>query len=584
MEKRQSGYLLEIAVEALVNVLQSQQAKFQSHQMIVNDIGPFIVSAWLDWLTTQPAQYKLNAIIELADIPSERARKRVEEALNRASFSMDQAPHQCISHYLTVIPRTVSQYLVLDPYTGSMTLPPHCSPEHSETLIRLLPIHAPPYYPGDQLPQSAFHLGELIQSMSFGPTFRGMRNGEFSESAAIQFCVDESFLSILEQQQQSIREMMHLSKQSEWQRRIIPGLELQMDHPTPHLVSEYQPGGDLRRLLASVKQESERGFNEQEVLELIVQITEGLQLLHESGQVYGCLHPSSVRIQSEELRLAHCWLGKAMLDFATSQGPLDFEQLSLSEQILLHLGAEPRLYYSPEVQQGNPFVASDDVYSLGVLWYQLLTGDIALPAPTDLNEIEHLDEISRDTRELLTACLASRTERPKNATDLLAMLQIIGSSHRATMHIQSTAISPEEIRASQERRDELIHEVKELLELLQEREARTHSFRRSTWRDGILSILGTTCIFVALFLTQSLFHIEWLLALFPLLVFMLIQFARRHLQRRSDKIIQDHITALTSEYQEEMDAWGGSKMLDNVELVREIVATFESESGMIVYP
>ena len=47
-------------------------------------------------------------------------------------------------------------------------------------------------------------------------------------------------------------------------------------------------------------------------------------------------------------------------------------------------GAHTPLYASPQQRDGQPPDPRDDVHALGVIWYQLLTGDLGSGAPTGL--------------------------------------------------------------------------------------------------------------------------------------------------------------------------------------------------------
>src|SRR5262249_51202946 len=92
-------------------------------------------------------------------------------------------------------------------------------------------------------------------------------------------------------------------------------------------------------------------------------------------------------------------------------------------------GAHTPLYASPEQQRPNaPPVPSDDVHALGVIWYQLLVGDLGVPAPTGRRWQDVLRRRSVTDRAiaLLEECFERRGERPASAGGLREGLRGVG--------------------------------------------------------------------------------------------------------------------------------------------------------------
>ncbi len=143
-----------------------------------------------------------------------------------------------------------------------------------------------------------------------------------------------------------------------------PGVQRSMDLGTnrsePYLVLEYVEGDNLRRRL--------RAEPGKAPLDLAVALDWGRQLavalayLHAHGIVHRDLKPENILVTADD-KLKVADFGTAMLEGARR---LTWRHLSES------LGTPD--YMSPEQVQGNRGDARSDLYSWGVLMYELLTG------------------------------------------------------------------------------------------------------------------------------------------------------------------------------------------------------------------
>lgn len=122
---------------------------------------------------------------------------------------------------------------------------------------------------------------------------------------------------------------------------------------TAFLVMQYVEGADLRTILR------ERGpLLEQDALQVAADVAAALELAHRHGLVHRDVKPRNVLVDPS---------GRALLaDFGIS-APTNGH----SEDEAVYATA---LYVSPEQAQGRPVDGRGDLYSLGAMLYELLTG------------------------------------------------------------------------------------------------------------------------------------------------------------------------------------------------------------------
>jgi hypothetical protein len=81
---------------------------------------------------------------------------------------------------------------------------------------------------------------------------------------------------------------------------------------------------------------------------------------------------------------------------------------------------------SPEQRRGEPPDPRQDLYSLGVMWYQLLVGDVTRELhPGWARELEARHQVPREHIELIARCVGWLDERPRDARALLPDLRAL---------------------------------------------------------------------------------------------------------------------------------------------------------------
>jgi serine/threonine protein kinase len=109
-------------------------------------------------------------------------------------------------------------------------------------------------------------------------------------------------------------------------------------------------------------------------------------------------------------------------------------------------GTHTPLYASPEQKRGEQPDPHDDVHALGVIWYQLLTGDLSAAAPSGLLWPRRLQErgASGAMVEVLAAGVEPRAEdRPGSAGELAERLTALGTQIEGPSRPPAAAIRTE---------------------------------------------------------------------------------------------------------------------------------------------
>jgi len=189
---------------------------------------------------------------------------------------------------------------------------------------------------------------------------------------------------------------------------------------------EYFPGHKLSDELSDKGLKNPRTFKQ--VFNIYIKILQGLLFIHNKNIVHGDIKPQNILISGDEIKIT---------DFGTSRF-VDDVFVNTTD------GAGTWSYMAPEVAGTNKRYLNSDIYSMGVLLYQLLSGRTPHSSPLQVlnNDVyPKLKEINNNIPDSIdkivnNALKRSPKERYQNLKDLLNDLE------QATLKWDDEVVTP----------------------------------------------------------------------------------------------------------------------------------------------
>jgi len=193
-----------------------------------------------------------------------------------------------------------------------------------------------------------------------------------------------------------------------------------IDFGDAHAISmEHFPSRNLGALICE-----QRSMPVPTVLKIAVQACDGLQAAHDSGVVHRDIKPGNILVGDDDFT--------KIVDFGLATvGAGDGSRLTKSGVLV----GTPE-YISPEQITGGQVDGRTDLYSLGVVLYEMLTGTAPFASDTAINTLyQHLEREVPSIRELvpslpealdravMSAIARDPSARPNSALELQAMLR-----------------------------------------------------------------------------------------------------------------------------------------------------------------
>ncbi|HEV8542283.1 MAG TPA: protein kinase, partial [Verrucomicrobiae bacterium] len=268
---------------------------------------------------------------------------------------------------------------------------------------------------GQTVPNSKWVLAEKIGEGAFGEVWLG-RHAVLKQEHVFKFCFRADRVRSLKREVTFFR---MLKERVGDHPNIVIIHEMCLESPPFYVEMDFVPGRDLRTWCGS--QGGAEKVSLADKLEIITQAADALQAAHECGIIHRDVKPGNLLISGSETRRGNrsedgkCaakdrTLRCKLSDFGIGQifaeeyfGEITrfgFTQTIISDSSQ----SGTQIYMAPELMAGKPASIRSDIYSLGVVLYQLLTGNLDQPLTTDWSSgIE--DPL---LREDLRRCFAGR--------------------------------------------------------------------------------------------------------------------------------------------------------------------------------
>jgi predicted Ser/Thr protein kinase len=165
-----------------------------------------------------------------------------------------------------------------------------------------------------------------------------------------------------------------------------------------YMVMELVEGEPLNRILFREKRLSIR-----KACEIVLQVAEALHYIHKQNVVHCDIKTENILIYEEEHDGKRAKMVAKLLDFGLARS-------LVASRASTSLSGTPH-YVAPERIRGEPASPQSDVYGVGILLYELITGAVPWDGPVQRILSGHLDEIAKPPSQILEDGIDPALER-----------------------------------------------------------------------------------------------------------------------------------------------------------------------------
>ncbi len=294
-----------------------------------------------------------------------------------------------------------------------------------------LPIHAPGLVQSTMSLEPGTKLGpyEVLSALGaggMGEVYRA-RDSRLGRDVALKILPDPTHHDRFEQEARAVAALNH------------PNIMAVFDVGENYFVSELVEGDSLRNLPAMPLRK---------VLEIAAQIADGLAAAHAAGIVHRDLKPENIMVTRD---------GRAkILDFGLAKVQTPALDPDLTRSMAK---TEPGMvmgtagYMSPEQVQGHPADARSDIFSFGLVLYEMLSGERAFKGDSAVAMMSAIlmadppalpPSVPQGIAQIVNHCIEKNpAERFQSARDLAFALRAFGTqTHSGSEQIKAVPEKP----------------------------------------------------------------------------------------------------------------------------------------------
>jgi hypothetical protein len=368
---------------------------------------------------------------ELVSSPAETVQLGIQDGVAAIRPPVPEEFRETLVEYMELLPEVVRQALRRPGDPDGTSVPEQFVVRRAEDWLLFLPDRLPMFRPGD-LPDGLDNW-RLQDLRGLGP-YAEVWNGDDPEQpelspACLKFVTDPRAGEAFAKHVPLVKRVLDLDVVV----GLIPLRSAYVLTSPPCLEYVHLPGYDLANLMHDARWRGDRPRPERAAL-IARRVAKIVGKLHRLNPplVHRGLKPSNVLLSPATEGRVSVWvsdIGWGQISAAVDDGRVDVAQ-AIRRSLR---GSHGPLYASPQQRAGGPPDPRDDVYAIGMLWYQMLRQDpVARPPVGETWAAEYRRHGLTDGQaRLLMACLSDvPAERPGDGQALADLITANTNSPR----------------------------------------------------------------------------------------------------------------------------------------------------------
>ncbi len=345
----------------------------------VIDVFPAICQDIWDWWgktrDDEEIRAEIEALVQVSDIEASALAERIVAEL---AYDQPAEVRQLVTGYLTQMPAMARRSLQRPSDPPGTTVPPNLVLHGADDLLHLLPPKLPRFQPNQRLAGLDWELERFLGVGGFGEVWKARHLYRKAQPpVALKFCLDSAAARLLRNEVELFDRLEGQSLHPGFVRLVATHLNAE----PPCLAYEYVEGGDLSNLIRNWHRDGS-GPSPSQAAEVILQLAEIVGFAHRLNPpiVHRDLKPANILVAGHQFKITDLGIGglAAARTIGQSQNRTSQGQFLVSAV----RGSFTMLYASKQQMAGALPDPRDDVVALGVIWYQIFTGDLTTGRPS----------------------------------------------------------------------------------------------------------------------------------------------------------------------------------------------------------